>query len=45
MFCYFHLSFNIKTDAWALIHTLHLWTVNPAYFNLIGHLNHFDIDK
>ncbi len=42
MICNFHLtllSFNIKSEA------LLLWTVNPAYFDLIGQLNYLDIDK
>ncbi len=25
--------------------TVDLWMVNPAYFDLIGHLSHFDIDE
>ncbi len=44
MICNFHLtllSFNIKLTICALL----LWTVNPAYFDLIGQLNYFDIDK
>ncbi len=48
MFCYFQytsLSFNIKLKLCAGIHSLLLWTVNPAYFELIAHLNYFDIDE
>ncbi len=26
-------------------YTVHLWMVSPAYFDLIGHLSHFDIDE
>ncbi len=26
-------------------YTVHLWMVNPAYFDLNGHLSHFDIDE
>ncbi len=35
------LKFKLCTG----IHSLLLRTVNPAYFDLIGHLNHFDIDE
>ncbi len=27
------------------VYTVHLWMVNPAFFDLIGHLSHFDIDE
>ncbi len=51
MFLYFHiaifylLSFNVKLMLLAGIRALLLWTVNPDYFDLIGHLNNFDIDE
>lgn len=37
MFSYIHLSFwLLKLNAWPL------WTVKPAFFDLIGHLKHFE---
>ncbi len=37
MFLYFHIAIFYLC-------ALFLWTVNPAYFDLIGHLDNFDIE-
>lgn len=44
----FHLtspSFNVKLVLRTGTCALLLWAVNPAHFDLIGHLNNSDIDK